>query len=694
MKKVSVFFLMLLLSFLFFLGQSTKPQVEGKSVFPLFANNGDFVFLFEKEDKGIALGKQKNPWQNEVQQEILLVEGIASSPSLKRDKQKRMWAIWEGQDSGRMNVYLAYLEGDRLKCKEKVNKDFGGDNLSPSFEFDLNGNAWVTWINNFNNLTRVLVKDMKNGRTWQVNSPNTFTAYTPRIAIGRMNTVWIFWVSIREGQNEIFCNCFDGNVWSEQYSLNRKSHYPHISPEVCVDMNGYPWVVWSAYDGTDYEIWYSSWDGMRWSTESRITDNKRISDVFPFIAFLPENIPLVVWSQMGTKSQIFLKYRLGEDWSRDIKISGEDGWNRNPRLAVSHNKIGIVWENVKDSKPNVQTRILFSLDMNYPERKEKKARHFPKRNHFFSKKIHSSFFKLTSNDLDDKEYIAFGDSITYGVISRTWFPDKGYVPRLEHLLREEFIPAVVLNRGIPGEQTLEGLARLETVIIQDKSKYILIMEGTNDMSGGIPSETAAFNIEEMINKCIQSGVFPLVATIIPRSDELWHFGVRKRTLLFNELINEIVPSHFLPLVDQYNVFMDYPDGFRALFSDGAHPNESGYELMAEAWLENIKKIPLPPANLHVERKINKLLFFDEHINIITWEMNPLFPLGVQLAKYHIFRKKDEESDDKFEIIASVPADTFLFMDRNVINTQIYRYNIQTEDIEGIRGPVSSSVIDR
>ena len=122
MKKVSVFFLMLLLSFLFFLGQSTKPQVEGKSVFPLFANNGDFVFLFEKEDKGIALGKQKNPWQNEVQQEILLVEGIASSPSLKRDKQKRMWAIWEGQDSVRMNVYLAYLEGDRLKCKEKVNK--------------------------------------------------------------------------------------------------------------------------------------------------------------------------------------------------------------------------------------------------------------------------------------------------------------------------------------------------------------------------------------------------------------------------------------------------------------------------------------------------------------------------------------------------------------------------------------------
>jgi hypothetical protein len=137
MKKVSVFFLMLLLSFLFFLGQSTKPQVEGKSGFPLFANNGDFVFLFEKEDKGIALGKQNNPWQNEVQQEILLVEGIASSPSLKRDKQKRMWAIWEGQDSGRMNVYLAYLEGDRLKCKEKVNKDFGGDNLSPSFEFDL-----------------------------------------------------------------------------------------------------------------------------------------------------------------------------------------------------------------------------------------------------------------------------------------------------------------------------------------------------------------------------------------------------------------------------------------------------------------------------------------------------------------------------------------------------------------------------
>jgi lysophospholipase L1-like esterase len=695
MNKTSVLFLMLTLPLLFLQGQSAAlPRVEGKSVFPVFADNGDFVFLCAKENKGIALGKQEKPLQNETQSERLLIEGICASPSIKKDQQNRMWVSWEALDSGKKDIFLASLEDDRLKHQINVSHDFDGDNLEPSFAFDLDGNAWVTWINNSQNLFRVLVKDIKNSKTWQVNSPHSAASYTPRIAIGRMNTVWIFWVGTQDGKNALFCNRFEDDTWTGPHLLNKKPTYPQISPEVSVDGDGYPWVVWSTYDGNDYEISYSHWNGMRWSTESRITDNNGISDVFPHITFFPGNIPVFVWSRAKTRSQIFLKYRMGEDWSRDIRISRDEGWNRNPKLATFHNKLGIAWENVKNSRHHIRTEMFSSFNLSFPEKKEKRAGLFPKEDFFFSKKNHQPILNLTSNEWDENEYLAFGDSITYGVISRTWFPDKGYVPRLERLLREEFIPAEVPNRGIPGEQTVEGLARLGAVLEQDKSKYILIMEGTNDMTGGIPSETAAFNIQEMIKLCLQSGVFPLVATIIPRSDQLWHSGIRQKTLLFNDLIKGIVPSYAVPLVDQYQSFFDYPDGFRALFSDGAHPNEPGYQLMAEEWFEKIKKIPLPPINLGAERKINKLLFFDEQLNIITWERNPLIPPSVQLAQYHIFRKEADKSDDEFAWVTSVSAETHMFMDRNVMSTKIYHYRIQVEDTEGTRGPVSATVVDR
>ncbi|MDH5744266.1 MAG: GDSL-type esterase/lipase family protein [Candidatus Aminicenantes bacterium] len=691
MKKTSLFLFLLILSISIFSGQHNKNQEGRKSAFPCFSNTGDLIFLFEQEGEGIFLGEQKIPWQNEIQKEKLLIKGNASSPTIKIDNQNRMWIAWQEEDLGRLDVYLACLEDGQLKYRNKISENFKGENTSPSLESDLNGNTWMTWINNNENHSRILVKDIKNGRTWQVNSSSISLAYTPRIAIDKTNIVWIFWVSQQNDQDVIFVSHFDGIDWSENSSLHKDSRYPHINPEVCLDIKGYPWIVWSAYDGKDYEIWYSYWNGREWSTETRITDNSGISDIYPHIAFLPGNLPLVAWSQMGIESHVFLVLREKGKWSQEIRIDSENGWNRKPRLAVSGFNIGIVWDNVTESKSYIRMKILTYPDLFQENSRKKTMRHFPARTHYPRKK--TKVFTLNS-DLNDEEYIAFGDSITYGVLSRTWFPDKGYVPRLEHLLRSHFSAPKVLNRGIPGEQTLEGLARIETVLTQDKSKNLLLMEGTNDMTGGIPSETTAFNIEEMIKKCIQFDVFPLIATIIPRSDILWSLGIRDRTLLFNKLLEKIVPAYSLPLVDQYGTFMDYPDGYLSLFSDGAHPNELGYELMAEAWFESIKKIPLPPVNLKAERKINKYLFYDEHINVVTWEANPLLFPEIQLANYQIFRKKDEESDKDFEMIATVPADTFVFLDRKVLPTQIYNYYIQAESIEGIRGPVSITTTDR
>ncbi len=691
MKKTRPFLFLLIFSILLYSGQHNKNQEGRKSVFPCFSSKGDFLFLFEQEGEGIFLGKQNIPWQNELQKEKLLIKGNVFSPTIRADNQSRMWIAWQEEDLGKLDIYLACLEDGQLKFRDKISENFEGENTSPSFEFDLYGNIWMTWINNDENHSRILVKNTKNGKTWQVNSSSTSFTYTPKIAVDRTNIVWAFWVSQQNGRDVIFVSHFDGVDWSENSSLNEDSRYPHITPEVCLDIKGYPWIVWSAYDGKDYEIWYSYWNGREWSTETQITNNSGISDIYPHLAFLPGNIPLVAWSQMGIESHVFLALREKGKWSQEIRIDSENGWNRRPRLTVFGFNIGIAWENVIDNKSYIRTKILTYSDLFQKKFIKKTIRHLPIRTHLPRKKTKAFTLNL---DLNDEEYIAFGDSITYGVLSRTWFPDKGYVPRLEHLLRLQFSAAKVLNRGIPGEQTLEGLARIETVLTQDKSKHLLLMEGTNDMTGGIPSETAAFNIEEMIKKCIQFGVYPLIATIIPRSDILWHFGIRDRTILFNTLLEEIVPSYSLPLVDQYGTFMDHPDGYLSLFSDGAHPNELGYELMAETWFESIKKIPLPPVNLKAERKINKYLFFDEHINVVTWEANPLLFPEIQLANYQIFKKKYEDSDQDFEMIATVPADTFVFWDRKVSPAQIYNYYIQAESIEGIKGPVSITTTDR
>jgi lysophospholipase L1-like esterase len=209
--------------------------------------------------------------------------------------------------------------------------------------------------------------------------------------------------------------------------------------------------------------------------------------------------------------------------------------------------------------------------------------------------------------LDWQKFIGFGNSITLGVLKGESTPDKGYIPRLEILLNQNFGVGEVTNDGKGGETTKEGLSRIDDVLNNQSAKYLLLMEGTNDMKNvGIPVETAAFNLEEMAKRCIDFGTSPAIASIIPNKGAWDDQLIRDRIYSLNDKIQTIASDLSILFVDQFDAFYSYPEddgGWQSLFSDRLHPNETGYQLMAEKWFEEIKKFPFPPP--HQVSKPNK-----------------------------------------------------------------------------------------
>src|SRR5688572_24934952 len=110
-------------------------------------------------------------------------------------------------------------------------------------------------------------------------------------------------------------------------------------------------------------------------------------------------------------------------------------------------------------------------------------------------------------------YVAFGDSVTEGVGDEE---GGGYPPRLEALLIARGRNADVRNRGVAGETTVDGLARIDSVIAQG-GDVMLIMEGTNDLPHNVSPETVAFNLDEMAKRVERAGMDAVNATVIPRS---------------------------------------------------------------------------------------------------------------------------------------------------------------------------------
>ena len=155
---------------------------------------------------------------------------------------------------------------------------------------------------------------------------------------------------------------------------------------------------------------------------------------------------------------------------------------------------------------------------------------------------------------------------------------------------------------MPGENTWEAVSRIGPVLTENLALYLLLMEGTNDVSWlDYSLSTTAFNLRQILGTALDMGVFPFISTIPPRAGSRWKQIIIDRTAELNGLIEDLAGELKVMLVDNGGAFLDFPPssgGHEALISDdNIHPNNLGYQVMAETWYQQIRRLPFPPASL-------------------------------------------------------------------------------------------------
>ncbi len=191
--------------------------------------------------------------------------------------------------------------------------------------------------------------------------------------------------------------------------------------------------------------------------------------------------------------------------------------------------------------------------------------------------------------LAGKTFVAFGDSITLGKGDSN-YPRKpsGYPIRLERLLRVEYPDIIVVNRGVGGEETPEGVRRIRYMLAEDQPDYVLLMEGVNNIQNTGLSEATQIveDLETMVREVKASGATPLVASILPTKGAWnWRNGTVKRGVVkaANYLIQEMAVEQDIIFVDLHAAFVSHDDFRQLLTDDDIHPNDAGYDVMADAW---------------------------------------------------------------------------------------------------------------
>lgn len=157
--------------------------------------------------------------------------------------------------------------------------------------------------------------------------------------------------------------------------------------------------------------------------------------------------------------------------------------------------------------------------------------------------------------------LAFGDSLTYGTGAPS---DQSYPEILEKMIHRR-----VINSGVPGEVTAQGLTRLPQVLDSVRPALLIICHGGNDILRRYDHARTKRNILAMIALARERNI-PIVLVGVPKP------GIRISTA---DMFYEIADEAAVPF--EGSIMAEIISSGH-LKSDAVHPNAAGYEAMAGA----------------------------------------------------------------------------------------------------------------
>ena len=152
-----------------------------------------------------------------------------------------------------------------------------------------------------------------------------------------------------------------------------------------------------------------------------------------------------------------------------------------------------------------------------------------------------------------------------------------------------------LDRGISGQISPQLLIRFRQDVIDLKPKAVIILAGSNDISGSTGHVTNASimnNIASMAELAKLHGIKVILCEYLPVNDYPWRKGIEPapKIIALNKLIRIYASENKFTLLDYFTPLVGERDGQRPeLTLDGVHPNVEGYKIMASITEDAIQK---------------------------------------------------------------------------------------------------------
>ena len=175
--------------------------------------------------------------------------------------------------------------------------------------------------------------------------------------------------------------------------------------------------------------------------------------------------------------------------------------------------------------------------------------------------------------------VALGDSITAGL----GLPqEEAYPALLQKRLKQHGYPLEVVNAGVSGDTSADGLRRVDLALEGDVQVLILALGG-NDGLRGLPPEQMKQNLQRIITRARQRGISVLLAGM----EAPTNYGERY-TSEFRKVFRDLATGNHVSFVP---FLLQGVAGVADLNqADGIHPTARGAERVADLLWPPLEKM--------------------------------------------------------------------------------------------------------
>jgi acyl-CoA thioesterase I len=143
-----------------------------------------------------------------------------------------------------------------------------------------------------------------------------------------------------------------------------------------------------------------------------------------------------------------------------------------------------------------------------------------------------------------------------------------------------------VGRGISGQTTPQMLVRFRQDVVALKPSVVVILAGINDIAGNTGPSTQAMiadNLMSMTEIAKTNGIRVVLSSVLPAYDFPWRRGIgpAPKVVALNAWMKCYAAQAGAVYLDYYSKMVDARGGLSPeMASDGVHPTEAGYRIMA------------------------------------------------------------------------------------------------------------------